>query len=41
MPSVTEIVVRENKYYVTLTAEDQEKNAQTTVLCVTVSFEEP
>ena len=41
VPSVTEIVVRENKYYVTLTAEDQEKNAQTTVLCVTVSFEEP
>lgn len=40
VPSVTDITVRGNKYYVTLTATDQDKNTQTTVLCVTVSFEE-
>lgn len=40
VPSVTDIIVRNDKYYVTLTAIDQDKNTQTAVLCVTVSFEE-
>ena len=40
VPSVTDITVRNDKYYVTLTAIDQDKNTQTAVLCVTVSFEE-
>ena len=40
VPAVTEIVVRDYKYYVTLTATDQDKNTQSVVFCVTVSIME-
>ncbi len=40
VPAVTEIVVRDHKYYVTLTATDQNKNTQSVVFCVTVSIME-